>query len=294
MATAPISVIIPHYNRSHLIGSAIESVCRQTLPPMEIIIVDDASDPVHRKALEEFRSVARIVYLDANIGPGRARNAGVKAAAGEFLAFLDDDDEWFPDKLQRQWEVIGNDQDLQAVAAPMTIRYPSGPDGVLRSHAREIISLRAALQGTPAMLQTLLIRAEALRQIGGFDSSFRVLSDREFWVRFTAAGCRARYMHEPVARLDRRHIRRFTSDHKRYLFLELNLIEKHADLYERTLGKGAVRRERSKVLRRHGSMFGGVDGRLRYLRGCLMAAEWKPLLHLFTTGQMMEVPYVRI
>jgi len=294
MAAAPISVILPHYNRSHLIATALDSIRSQTLQPMEIIIVDDASQPGHREALQKFSSIARLVFLEKNVGPGRARNAGVDAAKGDYLAFLDDDDVWFPNKLQMQWEILQSDPSLHGVAAPMTIRYDNGPEGVLRSHATEIISLPAALAGTPALLQTLLVRTEAIRLLGGFESSFKMLSDREFWVRFTAAGYRAYYMDTPVARLDRRAISRFTSDEARCMKLHLCIVDKHAALYDQTLGRGSARLERSRILRRHGAMFGGVRGRLLYLQGCVMAAEWKHVLHLFTTGRMLEVPHAQV
>jgi GT2 family glycosyltransferase len=141
------------------------------------------------------------------------------------------------------------------------------------------------------MLQTVLMRANVMRQLGGFDSTFRVLPDREFWIRFTAAGFKARYMPEPVAWLDRGGGNRFTRNQKRYLALELAIVDKHAALYESALGKRAGRIARSKILRRSGGISGGVRGRLRYLRGCLMAAEWSALLRLCTTGRMSEVPY---
>ncbi len=293
MPSAPISVIIPHFNRCKLLACALESIRKQTLQPLEIIVVDDASEPYHREELRKFESFARILYLDENIGPGKARNAGVASAKGEYLAFLDDDDEWFPRKLEQQWKCLQSDSSLHAVAAPMTIRYENGREGLLRSHVNDIISLPAALEGTPALLQTLLVRTDVVRKLEGFESSFKVLSDREFWVRFTAAGYKARYMADPVARLDRRDIYRFTSDTERYLELHLKIIEKHAELYEQTFGKGAARLERSKILRRHGNMFGGISGRVRYLKGCIMAADWHALFRLCTTGQMLEVPYAR-
>src|SRR5579871_3325601 len=99
----PVSVIIAHYNRSDRIGAALASINQQTCRPLEVIVVDDASRDEHRSNLKEFASAARILYLDRNGGPAQARNAGIEAAHGEFLAFLDDDDEWFPTKLETQW-----------------------------------------------------------------------------------------------------------------------------------------------------------------------------------------------
>jgi glycosyltransferase involved in cell wall biosynthesis len=293
MTTAPISVVIPHHNRSHLIEQALASIRRQTLQPSEILIVDDGSQPEHANALQQYSDRARIVLLEKNGGAARARNAGVKEAHGEFVAFLDDDDEWFPERLELQWNILRADPSLQAVASAMTIRYQDGSEEPLVSHSPQIVTLQAALEGTPAMLQTLLIGTETIRRLAGFDPSFLVMEDWEFWIRFTAAGWRAHYLPQPLARLERSDRERLTRNWRRYVAMELKVVSKHRELYERVRGKGAARRERSKILRRAGIRRGRIAGRLAYLAGCLLAGEWGSLTHLLTTAKMIEVPYAR-
>ncbi len=292
-ATAPISVIIPHHNRSHLIERAISSIRSQSLQPLEILIVDDASTPEHVAALQQHSGIARIIKLDKNGGAARARNAGIAAAQGEFVAFLDDDDEWFPERLELQWNLISADPSLQAVAGAMTIRYQDGSEELLLSHSPRIMTIQAALEGTPAMLQTLLIRTGAMRALGGFDPAFTVMEDWEFWIRFTVAGLRAYYLQQPLARLERSDMQRLTRNWRRYVAMELKVVEKHAALYESVRGKGAARLERSKILRRAGIRKGSVVGRLAYASGCLIGAEWGSLTRLLTTARMTEVPYAR-
>jgi glycosyltransferase involved in cell wall biosynthesis len=292
-ATAPISVIVPHHNRSHLIGRALDSIQRQTLQPLEILLVDDCSLPEHIQALEQYRGIADIVLLDKNGGAARARNEGIGRAKGEFLAFLDDDDQWFPERLEAQWNIIRDDPSLNAVAAAMTIHYQDGTEELLLSHAPPIMTVQTALEGTPALLQTLLIRTTTMRGLGGFDSDFSILDDREFWIRFTAAGFRAHYLTRPLAILERSDTERLTRNWTKYTAEEIKVVDKHADLYEKTRGKGAVRRERSKILRRAGIRKGGIVGRLAYLAGCLLAGEWSSLSRLLTTAKMAEVPYAR-
>jgi glycosyltransferase involved in cell wall biosynthesis len=98
-----VSVIIPTYNRAHLIGRAIQSVLNQTFKDIEIIVVDDGSkdntDEIVR-AIDD----PRVIYLkhQENRGVSAARNTGIKAARGEFIAFQDSDDEWLPNKLEKQ------------------------------------------------------------------------------------------------------------------------------------------------------------------------------------------------
>jgi glycosyltransferase involved in cell wall biosynthesis len=101
MATPSIAVIIPTYNYARGIDQAITSVFNQTLPPVEIIVVDDGSTDETRNILDTYGS--RIKYLhQQNRGASAARNAGVLAANCEWVAFLDQDDEWYPTKLACQ------------------------------------------------------------------------------------------------------------------------------------------------------------------------------------------------
>ena len=98
-----VSVIIPTYNRSHLVGRAIQSVLNQTFTDFELIIVDDASTDNTKEVVESFNA-PRIRYIrhEQNKGGGATRNTGIEAAYGEYIAFLDSDDEWLPRKLEKQ------------------------------------------------------------------------------------------------------------------------------------------------------------------------------------------------
>jgi hypothetical protein len=99
----PISVVIPAYNSEAFIGETLDSVRAQSAPPSEVIVVDDGSaDATSRVAAERGARVIR----QANQGVSVARNTGVAAATGEWVAFLDSDDLWAPDKLEAQWEVV--------------------------------------------------------------------------------------------------------------------------------------------------------------------------------------------
>lgn len=103
-----VSVVIPTYNRADLLGAAIRSVLNQTHPVFEIIVVDDCSTNNTRQVVEELQD-SRIKYIrhDKNKGGSAARNTGIRAATGDYIAFLDDDDEWRPEKIARQLEAMG-------------------------------------------------------------------------------------------------------------------------------------------------------------------------------------------
>lgn len=86
---------------------------------------------------------------------------------------------------------------------------------------------------------------------------------------------------------------RLTRHWKRFTWLEIKVVSKHRELYEKVRGKGSVRREKSKILRRAGIQKGSVAGRLTYIGGCILGAEWRHLVRVLTTGKMVEVPYAR-
>ena len=106
-----VSVIIPTYNRAEFLRSAIESALNQTYTDLEIIVSDDKSTDHTREVVKSFKD-NRIKYIlnEGNKGPSATRNTAILASKGEYIAFLDDDDEWLPDKLQSQVEVLDKSQ----------------------------------------------------------------------------------------------------------------------------------------------------------------------------------------
>ena len=102
-----VSVIIPTYNRAHLLSRAIKSVLNQTFQDFEIIIVDDASTDDTDKLVVSFHdSRVRYIQHEKNHGGGAVRNSAIKQAQGDYIAFLDSDDEWLPEKLEKQMKLF--------------------------------------------------------------------------------------------------------------------------------------------------------------------------------------------
>jgi glycosyltransferase involved in cell wall biosynthesis len=108
-----VSVVIPTFNRRHLILRAIESVVRQTYPRVEVIVVDDASTDGTVEFLESrrFKRPFRVIRLEQNSGPSAARNKGIAHASGKYVALLDSDDYWLPGKLTGQVEAAERSSD---------------------------------------------------------------------------------------------------------------------------------------------------------------------------------------
>ncbi|QPH56054.1 glycosyltransferase family 2 protein [Pontivivens ytuae] len=103
-----VTAVITTYDRTEFLGDAVRSVLMQSIRTTEVIVVDDASPTDPAPVLTEFEDRVRLIRLDANSGANAARNAGVRAASGEWVAFLDDDDIWRPDKTEEQFAAMSD------------------------------------------------------------------------------------------------------------------------------------------------------------------------------------------
>lgn len=184
-----ISVIIPYYNREAFIDEAVRSVLSQTLPPLEIIIVNDCSRESSRRFLGRYANICRIIDLPKNVGLAGSRNAGIRAARGRFVALLDDDDIWLPEKLQVQRAYMEEHPNCPAVTSWVTAFFVDKPDDLWVQFDPAPIRLAQALDEEYwAVPSTLMVRVKPLLAIGGFDIRFRECEDRDFMIRFCAAG----------------------------------------------------------------------------------------------------------
>lgn len=122
-----VSVIIPTYNRAEFISDAIESVLNQTFEDYEIIIVDDGSTDNTKQIVQSYTSKVKYYYQEQS-GVSSARNYGIKAATGEYIAFLDSDDQFLPQKLEKQVEVLENNPRIGIVYSPHIIWHPESDE----------------------------------------------------------------------------------------------------------------------------------------------------------------------
>src|SRR5712672_3063531 len=106
-----VSIIIPAYNQARFLGVAIESALRQTFSDLEVIVIDDGSTDQTRQVAAGFGDRIRYIHQD-NTGLPGARNRGIRESSGEYLCFLDSDDFYHPDKLQRQVELLDADPEI--------------------------------------------------------------------------------------------------------------------------------------------------------------------------------------
>jgi len=192
--TPGVSVVIPTYNRARRVARAVRSVLEQTRPAEEVIVVDDGSTDGTAGAIRrEFADAVRLIERP-NAGPSAARNTGVRAARHDLIAFLDSDDAWRPDKLERQRPVM--DDPGVVLAATNWVgggdRPPLGFADL--SLEGEVVVLEAPLRhlsrfsGHRIVLPTWLVRRDALLAVGGFDERLRVGEDNRALFRLGFEG----------------------------------------------------------------------------------------------------------
>jgi len=214
-----ISVIIPTHNRASLLRSAVESVTNQTYPVHEILIVDDGSTDETKQVVQELvrsakRSCTSIHYFrQEQHGVAAARNTGIKAVTGDWVAFLDSDDRWLPEKLA--WQV----QALKRFAATSTACVTDATyvnNSMLKKTAFEqadtvctdLIGLfpnlpeRVAYGFHGLYLQALLMTLQTVTEIGEFDTSRRLGEDSDFLFRL-ASNTVMCYVNIPLIEIDR-------------------------------------------------------------------------------------------
>lgn len=174
-----ISVIIPVHNGERYLAEAIRSVLDQTLPPDELIVVDDGSTDASAQVARSFGPPVRVL-AQANLGPAAARNLGAQQASGDLLAFLDADDLWTPEKLARQSAVLAADPVCDAVLGRVENFVSPELD---ESQAAKLA--RTAAQSGEFHIGALLIRRDAFRRVGWFDAGLRHGEFIDWWARAT-------------------------------------------------------------------------------------------------------------
>lgn len=178
-----VSVVIPTFNRRAQLARALASVLQQTRPVDEIVVVDDGSTDDTREMLDEFvrqhADMAVLVIRQENRGASAARNAGMKAASGELIAFLDDDDIWLPQKTERQLSVFAADPQLDLLGCASNILRLYGGARVAR--IREWAMLFRNWFATP----TVMVRREVALSCDGFPEDFRIQEDYALWLKIS-------------------------------------------------------------------------------------------------------------
>ena len=189
-----VSVIIPAYNMVDFVAETIESALAQSYPAVEVVVVNDGSTDATAAAIEPYLDRIRYVEQD-NRGLAGARNTGIRAASGEFLALLDADDLWLPDRLDRciahfaahpHLGMVTTDAYLIEHGEKTTKRcyrdrrqypFPAAEDQQL-----------AVIAKRNFLFVSVVFRRDLVDRYGGFDEGFRRAEDYELWSRYLTRG----------------------------------------------------------------------------------------------------------
>jgi len=193
-----VSIIIPTFNRAKTIAPVLESALAQTYRDIEVIVVDDGSSDETAVSLAPYASRIHYIYQD-NAGPSAARNRGVASSKGELVAFLDSDDFWDPEKIEKQVAVfLAGGPELCCVICSASVKHATGAeigntfamsgfdlavDQGIWTNPQDIFATRFILFN-----QVVAVRRKFFDQVGGYNEKLRLLEDYELAIKLSAIG----------------------------------------------------------------------------------------------------------
>lgn len=230
-----VSVVIPVYNRIDTIEKAVESIRRQTCKNVEIIIIDDGSaDGTYNilKKLEKTENSIRI-FTQEHKGANAARNLGIEKSKGEFIAFQDSDDEWLPDKLEKQIRYM-EEKHFDVCYCPFYL-YSSNEEQIFprdyqdkQKYEQELIKILRCCNVIST--QTLVIRRNIISDVGIFDEDMPRYQDYEYVIRIIQKK-KIGYISKPLVKVFRTK-NSISNDDKKLKDAEIKLLAKHKNFFD--------------------------------------------------------------
>jgi len=186
-----VSVVIPTWNRAHTIERAIDSALRQSLPVLEVLVCDDGStDDTDSVVASIAKQDARVRWIEGKRGgrPAIPRNRGLRESRGDWLAFLDSDDEWLPDKLKLQLEAARALGSLAVCSNAIRVDVDRNELGVLLDWDHARLKFGDLLAVNRVVCSSSVFHRSLLSKVGGFreEPEFKHLDDYVFWLRVAA------------------------------------------------------------------------------------------------------------
>jgi glycosyltransferase involved in cell wall biosynthesis len=290
--TAPtISIVLPTYNRAHLLERAIRSALTQTFDDWELLIVDDGSTDRTEEVVRSYHDPRfRYIRRDRNYGLLAARNTGIRsAAAGPFIAFLDDDDEWLPRKLEKQLEVFRNGPPTLAVVGCGRVTHsrrnvktvlPQGKGWMFE----DLLAGRATGCGTPL----LLVKRFPPKPDFLFDEEFPAMGERDYLMRI-ARQYTMDFVAEPLINVYRNHDTPHAANPRSAVKAYAMFLKKYACEIE---ARPAVRRYYQVSIARELASIDRVEEARRCLAEALTSCRRDPKLYVWFAATFLGSPGV--
>ena len=228
-----VSVIILTRNRPEFLVKAVESVLNQTYTDFEIVIVDDASTDKTPEVIKSFQD-PRIISIrhDVNKGESGSRNAGVKVAKGELVAFLDDDDEWLPQKLELQVSLLQKGNDKLGGVYTGFYKWDMVEEKIVgeiipkkRGNISEDMFIKNWV-GTPS---TVLVKNKCFQDVGEFDEKLVFGPDWDMWLRI-AHKYEFEYIASPLVKYGI-HSQQMSTSYRKWILGREKLLEKYGEFF---------------------------------------------------------------
>lgn len=202
IATAPVSVVVPCYRCADTIVAAVASVAAQRLPPAEVLLVDDCSgdgtlDRLHEVARSYAPGWIKVFGMPCNGGPSGARNLGWEHAGQPYVAFLDADDTWHPQKLELQMRVLADHPDIALLAHPMNVQPRSAPPPTVHHPVRlRVMPPHLLMARSPFPTASIVLRRDLPFR---FDQTRRRAEDFLLWAQILLSGYRCARLEQVLA-----------------------------------------------------------------------------------------------
>lgn len=229
-----------------MLARALASVRSQSYPNVEIVVVDDGSSDDTRRVLDEFNYENSFVCIrnEESLGACRARNQGIEAAKGSYVAGLDDDDEWHPDRTEFLMQAYSND--YACITSDVRLVYPKR---TVRWKKERVITFNDLLYSNQVGNQ-VLVNKERLLQIGGFDENLKAAQDYDLWLRLSEVFGPIKNVQKPLQTIYLNHGSEQITNPKTQLEGYLTFYNKHKskmNLAQRKYQLFHIRRAQSKV-----------------------------------------------
>lgn len=203
---ATVSVVIPAFNAASFLAEALESVFSQTRPPDEVVVVDDGSTDGTRQILSSYRDRVKAI-TQSNSGPARARNRGIAASTGRYIAFLDADDTWRPEKLALQMAMLLDSPECGLVYSQwIEVKQDSGREGAACPEpVRQGFLFDELLVESFILLSSVVVPRDVFERVGVFNEELFTAEDTHLYLRIAR-----KY---PVAAVSQPLVRRWKHKH---------------------------------------------------------------------------------